>query len=72
MNAQNQGFSSNFLVIFKFLFICQVGTTSWLTNFLLLSPQRDLYRGGSITSSKLHTLVPGLFRPPKLTHTQLR
>jgi len=24
----------------------KVGTTSWLTNFLLLSPQRDLYRGG--------------------------
>ena len=54
------------------LLIYQVGTTSWLTNFLLLSPKRDLYRGGSISSSKLHSLVPGLFRPPKLTHSQLR
>ena len=39
----------------------KVGTTTWLTNFLLLSDSRELYLNGSISSKSLHVTVPKMF-----------
>ena len=39
----------------------KVGTTTWLTNFLLISDKKDLYLNGDITSRVIHTQVPPMF-----------
>ena len=59
-----------FFATFETSPLFQVGTTSWLANFLLLSDDyRDLYdpKTGKIEGSKkLHKVVPQIFRAPVL------
>jgi len=51
----------------------KVGTTTWLTNFLLISSQHHhLYEQGFITDKQLHTEVPQLFRLPDLDEDKMK
>jgi len=51
----------------------KVGTTTWLTHFLLLSSTyRHLYEDGNITSKQLHREVPKLFKLPTLSQTEMK
>jgi len=50
----------------------KVGTTSWMTNFLLMSDQSHLYKSGQITSKILHRTVPDMFRLPDMRYSDFR
>lgn len=50
----------------------KVGTTSWMTNFLLMSDQSQLYKSGQITSKILHRTVPDMFRLPDMRNSEFR
>ena len=49
----------------------KVGTTTWLTQFLKLSKTKKKINSGKNYSQILHLIVPGLFRIPSLSKTNI-
>ena len=60
------------IYIFYLSLLFKVGTTSWMTNFLLMSDQSQLYKSGQITSKILHRTVPDMFRLPEMRNSEFR
>ena len=50
----------------------QVGTTSWLADFLLMSDSRSLLERGRISGTRIHEIVKETFRVPNMTPQKLR
>lgn len=52
--------------------LLQVGTTSWLADFLLMSNSRSLLERGRISGTKIHEIVKETFKVSNMTPQQLR
>ena len=52
--------------------LLQVGTTSWLADFLLMSDSRSLLERGRISGTRIHEIVKETFRVPNMTPQKLR